>query len=72
MKEIISTLVKKTSVGDLVFFIVGVTVCYLAIFGLMSAEQFIGIVGMVFGAYYVHSKNKKPKNEDGTDSDNQP
>lgn len=47
------------SVADIVFFMIATTVCYLAINGRITAEQFLGIAWIVFWSFYVHKAQNK-------------
>lgn len=49
------------SIADIVFFMIALTLCLLAIMGRISPEQFLTVVGTVFGAFYVHKANKQGK-----------
>lgn len=50
---------KKISVSDVVFVMIATTICYLAIIGKLSSEQFLNIASMVFAAYYVHKAQNR-------------
>lgn len=47
------------SISDIVFLEIATTLCILAVTGQASVEQFLGIAGIVFGAYYVHKAQNK-------------
>lgn len=49
----------KYSISDIVFFMIATTVCYLAINGRITAEQFLGIAWIVFWSFYVHKAQNK-------------
>ena len=54
------------SIADVVFFMIASTVCYLAIIGNITPEQFLSIATMVFSAFYVHKAQNKPITDPNT------
>lgn len=54
------------SIADIVFFMIATTVCYLAVIGNITPEQFLSIATMVFSAFYVHKAQNKPTTEPNT------
>lgn len=49
---------KPISIADIVFFMIALTFCVITIKWVISSEQFLTVVGMVFSAFYVHKANK--------------
>jgi hypothetical protein len=54
-----NALIAQLSISKLVFLLVAITVCWLVIEWRMTVDQFMNIVMMVFGSYYVQKANDK-------------
>lgn len=50
---------KPISISDIVFFMIASTLCFLALTGKATVDQFLGIAGIVFGSFYVHKAQNK-------------
>lgn len=50
---------KQLSIADIVFFMIALTFCIITIQWVISSEQFLTVVGMVFSAFYVHKAQNK-------------